>query len=135
MNDFTADEPPKNPAHHADILYGAPRPDLLRGEVLADILEATAKRCPEQTAYIEGANGNHRISYGELDARAGLAASRLIAAGVKPGDMVGLWLPRGASLLLMQAAIATPAQPGCRSMKIRRSNGCKCASTTPMAQA
>ncbi|KAB8044270.1 Pls/PosA family non-ribosomal peptide synthetase [Janthinobacterium aquaticum] len=106
MNDFTANEPPKTPGRHADILYGAPRPDLLRGEVLADILEATARRCPEQTALIEGANGNHRISYAELDARAGLAASRLIAAGVKPGDIVGLWLPRGAHLLLMQAAIA-----------------------------
>ena len=102
MNDFTAASP-GTPPTHADILYGPPRPDLLREEVLADLLEATARRCPGQTALIDGAR---RISYAELDAQAGLAAARLVAAGVKPGDIVGLWLPRGAHLLLMQAAIA-----------------------------
>ncbi|MCX7294486.1 MAG: amino acid adenylation domain-containing protein [Janthinobacterium sp.] len=91
------------PSTHADILYGPPRPDLLREEVLADLLEATARRCPQQIALIDGAR---RITYAELDAQASLAASRLVAAGVQPGDIVGLWLPRGAHLLLMQAAIA-----------------------------
>ncbi|MGK5081049.1 Pls/PosA family non-ribosomal peptide synthetase [Janthinobacterium sp. HLX7-2] len=102
MNDFTAASP-GTPSTHADILYGPPRPDLLREEVLADLLEATVRRCPQQIALIDGAR---RITYAELDAQAGLAASRLVAAGVKPGDIVGLWLPRGAHLLLMQAAIA-----------------------------
>ncbi len=102
MNDFTAVSP-GTPSTHADILYGPPRPDLLREEVLADLLEATALRCPQQIALIDG---ERRITYAELDAQAGLAASRLVAAGVKPGDIVGLWLPRGAPLLLMQAAIA-----------------------------
>ncbi|MEG1114590.1 MAG: AMP-binding protein, partial [Janthinobacterium sp.] len=102
MNDFTAVSP-GTPSTHADILYGPPRPDLLREEVLADLLEATARRCPRQIALIDG---ERRITYAELDAQAGLAASRLAAAGVKPGDIVGLWLPRGANLLLMQAAIA-----------------------------
>src|SRR5450830_757188 len=102
MNDFTAVSP-DTPSTHADILYGPPRPDLLREEVLADLLEATALRCPQQIALIDGAR---RITYAELDAQAGLAASRLVAAGVKPGDIVGLWLPRGAPLLQMQAAIA-----------------------------
>ncbi len=102
MNDFTAVSP-GIPSTHADILYGPPRPDLLREEVLADLLEATARRCPGQIALIDG---ERRITYAELDAQAGLAASRLVAAGVKPGDIVGLWLPRGAPLLLMQAAIA-----------------------------
>ncbi|MDN2712278.1 amino acid adenylation domain-containing protein [Janthinobacterium sp. SUN118] len=102
MNDFTAASP-GTPSTHADILYGPPRPDLLREEVLADLLEATARRCPQQVALIDGAR---RITYAELDAQAGLAAARLVAAGVQPGDIVGLWLPRGAHLLLMQAAIA-----------------------------
>ena len=99
MNDFTAD----SPSLHSDILYGPPRPDLLQNEVLADLLEATARRCPAQIALIDG---ERRISYAELDASASLAASRLVAAGVRPGDIVGLWLPRGANLLLLQAAIA-----------------------------
>ena len=103
MNDFTAVSPGTTVPHHADILYGPPRPDLLREEVLADLLEATARRCPRQIALIDG---ERRISYAELDAQASLAAARLVAAGVKPGDIVGLWLPRGAPLLLMQAAIA-----------------------------
>ena len=103
MNDFTAVSPGTTIPHHADILYGPPRPDLLREEVLADLLEATARRCPQQIALIDG---ERRISYAELDAQASLAAARLVAAGVKPGDIVGLWLPRGAPLLLMQAAIA-----------------------------
>ena len=102
MNDFTAASP-GTPSTHADILYGPPRPDLLRDEVLADLLEATARRCPQHIALIDG---ERRISYTQLDAQAGLAAARLVAAGVKPGDIVGLWLPRGAHLLLMQAAIA-----------------------------
>ncbi|MGK5027551.1 Pls/PosA family non-ribosomal peptide synthetase [Janthinobacterium sp. RB2R34] len=99
MNDFTAD----SPTLHTDILYGPQRPDLLQDEVLADLLEATARRCPDQIALIAG---ERRISYGEFDVLASLAASRLVAAGVRPGNIVGLWLPRGANLLLMQAAIA-----------------------------
>lgn len=103
MNDFTADSPVLSPPVHTDILYGPERPDLLQNEVLADLLEATARRCPAQIALIAG---ERRITYAELDAQAGLAASRLVASGVRPGDIVGLWLPRGANLLLMQAAIA-----------------------------
>jgi non-ribosomal peptide synthetase component F len=33
-------------------------------------------------------------------------AARLIAAGVQPGQIVGLWLPRGIELLVLQAGIA-----------------------------
>ena len=99
MNDFTAD----SPTLHTDILHGPHRPDLLQDEVLADLLEATARRCPDQIALI---NGERKLTYAEVDALASLAASRLVAAGVRPGDIVGLWLPRGANLLLTQAAIA-----------------------------
>ncbi|KAG0926799.1 hypothetical protein G6F31_018265 [Rhizopus arrhizus] len=41
-----------------------------------------------------------------LGRRADLAAHHLIEAGVRPGQIVGLCLPRGADLLVMQAAIA-----------------------------
>ena len=88
---------------HPDILYGAFRSDLLREEILADLLEASARRTPDQTALIFG---QRRLTYAELDAQADLVASRLIEAGVKPGQIVGLWLPRGIELLVMQAGIA-----------------------------
>ena len=93
------------------ILHGPDRPELLRGEVLADLFEATAARLPHKTALIAG--GEH-LSYGALNAAADLAAHRLILAGVRPGDMVGLWLPRGLELLICQLAIARLAPPGCR---------------------
>ncbi len=85
------------------ILHGPDRPELLRGEVLADLFEATAARLPHKTALIAG--GEH-LSYGALNAAADLVAHRLILAGVRPGDMVGLWLPRGLELLVCQLAIA-----------------------------
>lgn len=72
-------------------------------ECLADILEATAARVPDKTALIFGES---RISYEALDRRADIAATALMAAGAAPGRMLGLWLPRGIDLLVMQAAIA-----------------------------
>jgi amino acid adenylation domain-containing protein len=88
---------------HPDVLYGPHQPELLRDEILADLLEASARRTPEQTALIAG---TRRLSYRELDELASLAASRLIEAGIRPGHIVGLWMPRGIELLVMQAAIA-----------------------------
>lgn len=86
-----------------DIIHGPDRPDLLRCEIVADLFEATAARVPAQTALIFG---ECELSYGELDSQANLAASKLIEAGVRPGSIVGLWLPRGIELLVMQLAIA-----------------------------
>ncbi|KPZ07707.1 Amino acid adenylation [Pseudomonas amygdali pv. ulmi] len=87
----------------ADVIYGPIQPELLREEVLADLLEASARRNPQQVALIFG---EHRISYGELDRQADQVASALIKAGVRPGHIVGLWLPRGIELLVMQAGVA-----------------------------
>ena len=85
------------------ILRGPARPDLLRPEVLADLFEATARQLPEQIALRQG---ERQLSYAQLDAAADRAASRLIEAGVCPGQIVGLWMPRGIELLVMQLAIA-----------------------------
>ncbi|WP_298438451.1 Pls/PosA family non-ribosomal peptide synthetase [Ottowia sp.] len=85
------------------ILHGPDRPDLLRHEILADIFEATAARLPGKTALMAG---ERHLTYAELDAAANLVAHRLIEAGVRPGDMVGLWLPRGIELLALQLGIA-----------------------------
>jgi amino acid adenylation domain-containing protein len=88
---------------HIEILRGPDQADLIRREVLADIFEATAARRPQHIALI---CGEQQLSYAKLDALADRAASRLMQAGVRPGDMVGLWLPRGCDLLVLQLAIA-----------------------------
>ena len=85
------------------ILHGSDRPDLLIAETLPDILEATILRHPDAVAIHWQ---DQSITYETLGRRADLAAHHLIEAGVRPGDIVGLCLPRGDELLLMQAAIA-----------------------------
>jgi non-ribosomal peptide synthetase component F len=85
------------------ILYGQSQPDLIRKEILADILEASASLYPDKTALIFE---NRSLTYGELNLAADRVASFLIASGVGPGQIVGLWLPRGIDLLVMQAGIA-----------------------------
>jgi non-ribosomal peptide synthetase-like protein len=85
------------------ILRGPSLPDLLRTETLADLLEATAQRSPQSPALLWH---NEVLSYSALNQRADLAAHHLIDCGVRAGDIVGLCLPRGADLLVMQAAIA-----------------------------
>ena len=88
------------------ILHGPAEPDLLRNEILADIFEATATRTPSTLALIFG---ERQVTYGELNTLADAAAHRLIEAGVRPGDMAGLWLPRGIELLLQLAIAKTGA--------------------------
>jgi non-ribosomal peptide synthetase-like protein len=85
------------------ILHGPDAPDLLRHEILADIFEATAARVPDKTALMFDAR---RVTYAELNHDADRVAHRLIEAGVQPGDMVGLWHPRGIELLTLQLGIA-----------------------------
>ena len=85
------------------ILRGPYLPELLRAETLADLLESTALSIPDQPAIYWQ---DEVISYRELNQRADLAAHHLLRFGVKAGQIVGLCLPRGAELLIMQAAIA-----------------------------
>nr|WP_315476193.1 AMP-binding protein [uncultured Undibacterium sp.] len=75
----------------SNILYGRVQPELIRTECLADLLEATIQAFPEKIAL---SSDHEQISYAELGARADLVAHYLINAGVKPGDILGLWLPR-----------------------------------------
>lgn len=85
------------------ILRGPLRPDLLRAETLPDLLRATAGRLPGKTALIWR---DRFISYGELLSSAEQVAAGLSRRQVRPGQVVGLWLPRGADLLIAQAGIA-----------------------------
>jgi len=91
------------PTDKLSTLSGPAQPELIRIEILADLFEATARRLPGKTALHFG---NRAISYGVLDELADRVAARLIEAGVRPGQIVGLWLPRGIDLLVMQLGIA-----------------------------
>ena len=86
----------------ASILIGSVQSELIRNETLADIFEATANVLPHKTALIFG---TRKLCYSELNDLSNIAASRLIDEGVGPGQIIGLWLPRGIELLVMQLAI------------------------------
>src|SRR5229473_6913161 len=84
------------------ILRGSNRPDLLRDECLADILATTAGRRPDHPALL----WNDRITtYWQLDAAGDAVAAALSRRGATAGQIVGLFLPRGAELLIAQAGI------------------------------
>ncbi|MBB5872723.1 amino acid adenylation domain-containing protein [Allocatelliglobosispora scoriae] len=56
-----------------------------------------AARKPGATALIAG---ERRLTYGELDAKANQLANLLIAEGVRRGDLVALYVPRGPELVI-----------------------------------
>lgn len=91
------------PANDKSLLRGPRRPELIRAETLADLFTATAHRIPDKIAL---SCGKRSLTYGELNEVATWVADHLIMAGVKPGHIVGLWLPRGIDLLVMQLGIA-----------------------------
>ncbi|HEV7874543.1 MAG TPA: AMP-binding protein, partial [Enterovirga sp.] len=83
-------------------LEGPVQPELVRDEVLAEIFAATVAARPQHTAIVFG---EQRISYAELDRRSDEIARGLDSRGIGPGDVVGLWMERGADLLVAQIAI------------------------------
>ena len=85
------------------ILRGPSRPDLLRDECLADILTATARNRPQHPALIWG---KRIVTYGELTSAGNVIGGALAQRGAAAGQVVGLWMPRGADLLIAQAGIA-----------------------------
>ncbi len=84
------------------IVRGPCVPQFLQPEILPDIFEATAATYPEHTCLIDGFL---RLTYRQVNQAADLMAHHLIASGVAPGDIIGLWLPRGSQLLIAQLAI------------------------------
>ncbi|HKH95571.1 MAG TPA: AMP-binding protein, partial [Beijerinckiaceae bacterium] len=71
------------------VLRGEVRDDLIRDETLAEIFAATARNHPAKLAMVFG---EERLSYAEVSARADAIAGGLIARGIGPGDVVGLWM-------------------------------------------
>jgi non-ribosomal peptide synthetase-like protein len=84
------------------VLRGPHRSDLLREESLGNILAATAARRPRHPALIWG---SHTVTYGELNAAADAIACALASREARPGQIVGLFLPRGTDVLIAQAGI------------------------------
>lgn len=84
-------------------LRGAARPDFLRDELLAEIFAATAANHGDALAV---RSGTRTWTYAEIDAAATAIARGLIRHGIGPDDAVGLWMGRGADLLIAQIAIA-----------------------------
>jgi fatty-acyl-CoA synthase len=84
--------------------HGASEKPLL-GETIGDNLVRTAAEHPDTEALVSCEQGV-RWTYAELDERVDRAAASLIAAGLEPGDRLGIWSPNRAEWTLIQYATA-----------------------------
>lgn len=85
------------------VLRGAAMPELIRDELLPEIFAATVASRPDHRALV---GSILTLTYAETDRAATLIANGLVAQGIGPGDVVGLWMARGIDLLVAQIAIA-----------------------------
>jgi len=76
-------------------VLGAHRPDLLHEETLAELFRMSAQKHASKTALIFG---DRQLTYAELDRWSDAMADYLSQKGIKPGDAVGVWWPRGMEL-------------------------------------
>ncbi|MET7001347.1 Pls/PosA family non-ribosomal peptide synthetase [Chitinophaga defluvii] len=74
---------------------GPNRPDLLHQETLADLFHTTALKYAGHTALIFQ---EQTLTYAALDQWSNAIATSLAANGIKRGDTVGIWWPRGMAL-------------------------------------
>ncbi|CAH1648536.1 Non-ribosomal peptide synthetase-like protein [Hyphomicrobiales bacterium] len=106
MNNMSPSHTPEMKAEVVDLpsscLFGDERPEFLRDETLSDIFSNTVRLRGYRIAIIDGAEV---WSYSRVEAKANAIAYGLMAHGCGPGDVVGLWMPRGAALLIAQIAI------------------------------
>ncbi len=85
------------------VLRGPVMPDLIRDELLSEIFGSTATSQPDARCMVEG---DRVLTYQQVDDQATAIARGLLREGIRPGKVVGLWMPRGADLLIAQIAIA-----------------------------
>ena len=83
-------------------LRGPLRDDLIRNEVLSEIFAATAAARPDHAALVFDGRS---YSYAEVNRTSDELARGLVRLGIGPGHVVGLWMERGADLLIAQIAI------------------------------
>ncbi|MGW9042757.1 non-ribosomal peptide synthetase [Streptomyces lydicus] len=79
----------------------APTGAAAAGPAVPELIAEHARRTPDAVALMVGSG---RVSYAELDRRVTELAAALIDAGVRPGDRVGVCLPRTADLLVALVA-------------------------------
>jgi non-ribosomal peptide synthetase-like protein len=94
---------PALPPASLSVLRGPVRPDLLRDELLAEIFASSVAAAPQAVAM---STMERKLTYAHVDHEATALARGLIRRGIGPGDVVGLWGPRGPELLISQIAIA-----------------------------
>ena len=87
----------------ANPLVGERRREFLRDETLAEIFEATVSQRTDKVGIIEG---DRILTYGAVNAEADRMAAGLVHLGAGPGAVIGLYMARGADLLIAQIAIA-----------------------------
>ncbi|MGW0534030.1 amino acid adenylation domain-containing protein [Streptomyces sp. NPDC003032] len=73
-----------------------------QADVVHELFERRAGGTPEATALV---CGSARVGYRDLDERANRLAHHLVADGVRPGDVVGVCLPRGIPLVVAVLAV------------------------------
>ncbi|MER5466279.1 amino acid adenylation domain-containing protein, partial [Streptomyces sp. NPDC002668] len=89
-------------AHSVDIdEYNSTETDLPVGS-LPEMFAAQVGRTPDAVAVV---CGDAELTYGELDAASDAFASRLVAAGVRPGDRVGLFLDRSVEYVVAMLGV------------------------------
>ncbi len=84
------------------VLKGPVLRDLVRDETLAEIFADTVAARPDHPAMVFG---ERVITYAQADRESAAIARGLIRLGIGPGSVVGLWMERGADLLLAQIAV------------------------------
>jgi non-ribosomal peptide synthetase-like protein len=84
------------------VVHGKRAPQFLRDELLSEIFSARVAAAPNALCMT---TLERRFTYAEVDAQASAIACGLVAGGVGPGDVVGLWMTRGPELLIAQIAI------------------------------
>lgn len=70
--------------------------------LIHEIFEEQVARAPDACALILG---QHRLSYGQLNAKANQVAHRLIARGLKPDERVGICAERGVEMIVGMLAV------------------------------
>jgi fatty-acyl-CoA synthase len=84
--------------------HGASATPLL-GETIGANLERTVARVPDNEALVSCHQGL-RYTYGQLNDAVDVVARGLLAAGIEPGDRVGMWSPNNAEWAMVQYATA-----------------------------
>jgi fatty-acyl-CoA synthase len=85
-------------------LHGASATPLI-GETIGENLDRIVASHADRDALVVAHQGV-RWSYGELGERVDRTARALLAAGLRPGDRMGIWAPNCAEWVLIQYASA-----------------------------